>query len=112
MKMSIASIHALEVLDSRGNSTISVTVSLEGGASGTAGVPSGASTGSREALELRDADPKRYGGKGVLNAVKNVEKVIAPALLGKDASKQREADNLMRELDGTPNTTSRRFRLL
>jgi enolase 1/2/3 len=66
-------------------------------------VPSGASTGSREALELRDADPKRYGGKGVLNAVKNVEKVIAPALLGKDASKQREADNLMRELDGTPN---------
>ncbi|MFZ0709583.1 MAG: phosphopyruvate hydratase [Terrimicrobiaceae bacterium] len=103
MKTSIASINALEVLDSRGNPTVSVTVTLEGGASGTAGVPSGASTGSREALELRDGDPKRYGGKGVLNAVKNVETAIAPALLGKDASEQRKADNLMCEQDGTPN---------
>ncbi len=103
MKTSIASIQALEILDSRGNPTVSVTVSLEGGASGTAGVPSGASTGSREALELRDGDPKRYGGKGVLNAVKNVETAIAPALIGKDASEQRKADKLMCELDGTPN---------
>jgi enolase len=103
MKTSIASIQALEILDSRGNPTVSVTVSLEGGATGTAGVPSGASTGSREALELRDGDPKRYGGKGVLNAVKNVETSIAPALIGTDASEQRKADNLMCELDGTPN---------
>jgi enolase len=103
MKTSIASIHALEILDSRGNPTVSVTVTLEGGASGTAGVPSGASTGSREALELRDADPKRYGGKGVLNAVKNIETAIAPALLGKDANELRKADSLMCELDGTPN---------
>jgi len=103
METSIASIHALEILDSRGNPTVSVTVSLEGGASGTAGVPSGASTGSREALELRDGDPKRYGGKGVLNAVTNMENTIAPALLGKDASEQRKADKLMCELDGTPN---------
>jgi L-alanine-DL-glutamate epimerase-like enolase superfamily enzyme len=103
MKTSITSIHALEILDSRGNPTVGVTVRLESGAFGTAGVPSGASTGSREALELRDADPKRYGGKGVLGAVKNVETAIAPALLGKDASEQREADKLMCELDGTPN---------
>src|SRR5215470_11794641 len=101
MSFSIEGIHAREILDSRGNPTIEVEVLLSGGASGRAGVPSGASTGSREALELRDGDKKRYGGKGVLLAVDNVNKTIAPELLGMDARQQAEIDGLMIGLDGT-----------
>jgi enolase len=97
----IESIHAREILDSRGNPTVEVECLLEGGASARAGVPSGASTGSREALELRDGDKKRYGGKGVLSAVKNVNETIAPEVLGMDARQQAEIDRLMIELDGT-----------
>jgi enolase len=97
----IESIHAREILDSRGNPTVEVECLLEGGASGRAGVPSGASTGSREALELRDGDKKRYGGKGVLSAVKNVNETIAPEVLGMDARQQAEVDRLMIDLDGT-----------
>ncbi|MEO8056550.1 MAG: phosphopyruvate hydratase, partial [Acidobacteriota bacterium] len=84
----IESIHAREILDSRGNPTVEVECLLEGGASARAGVPSGASTGSREALELRDGDKKRYGGKGVQKAVKNVNETIAPEVLGMDARQQ------------------------
>jgi enolase len=97
----IESIHAREILDSRGNPTIEVECLLEGGASGRAGVPSGASTGSREALELRDGDKKRFGGKGVLSAVRNVNETIAPEILGMDARQQAEIDRLMIDLDGT-----------
>ncbi len=97
----IESIHAREILDSRGNPTVEVECLLEGGASGRAGVPSGASTGSREALELRDGDKMRYGGKGVLSAVKNVNETIAPEVLGMDARQQAELDRLMIDLDGT-----------
>ncbi|MDL2716997.1 MAG: phosphopyruvate hydratase [Acidobacteriota bacterium] len=97
----IESIHAREILDSRGNPTVEVECALEGGASGRAGVPSGASTGSREALELRDGDKKRYGGKGVLTAVRNVNETIAPEVLGMDARQQAEVDRLMIDLDGT-----------
>jgi enolase len=97
----IESIHAREILDSRGNPTVEVECALEGGASGRAGVPSGASTGSREALELRDGDKKRFGGKGVLTAVKNVNETIAPEILGMDARQQAELDRLMIDLDGT-----------
>jgi enolase (EC 4.2.1.11) len=97
----IEEIHAREILDSRGNPTIEVECLLEGGASGRAGVPSGASTGTREALELRDGDPKRYGGKGTLKAVENVNNTIAPELLGFDARDQAGLDRLMCDLDGT-----------
>ena len=97
----IESIHAREILDSRGNPTVEVECLLEGGASGRAGVPSGASTGTREALELRDGDKKRYGGKGVLKAVENANKMIAPELEGMDARQQAEIDRLMIDLDGT-----------
>ena len=93
--------NALEILDSRGNPTVSVTVVLSNGITATAGVPSGASTGIREAVELRDKDPKRYGGKGVLQAVANVNKVIAPKLKGKSPHAQKEIDDLMCKLDGT-----------
>jgi enolase len=92
-----------EILDSRGNPTVEVEVLLSGGATGRAGVPSGASTGEREALELRDADPKRYGGKGVLRAVENVNGEIADELLGTDARDQALLDRILIELDGTPN---------
>jgi len=102
----IESIHAREILDSRGNPTVEVECLLEGGASARAGVPSGASTGSREALELRDGDKKRYGGKGVLKAVKNVNETIAPEVLGMDARQQAEIDRLMTELDGTEMKTA------
>jgi enolase len=97
----IESLHAREILDSRGNPTIEVECILEGGASGRAGVPSGASTGSREALELRDGAQSRYGGKGVLKAVANVNNTIAPEVLGMDARQQAEIDRLMIDLDGT-----------
>lgn len=101
--MKISSIKAFEILDSRGNPTVSAVVTLDSGHTGTAMVPSGASTGSYEAVELRDNDPKRYNGLGVLNAVSNVENKIAPALIGKDASLQSEIDKIMIDLDGTDN---------
>ncbi len=97
----IQGISAQEILDSRGNPTVMVTVALKNGITASAGVPSGASTGIREAVELRDGDAKRYGGKGVLKAVANVNKIIAPKLKGKSPSAQREIDDLMRSLDGT-----------
>jgi len=99
----IKSIHALEILDSRGNPTLKVTLALANGMSATAAVPSGASTGENEAVELRDGDMKRYDGKGVLRAVDNANRIIAPKLMGYDPSKQTEIDRLLIELDGTPN---------
>lgn len=99
----IKSVKAREVLDSRGNPTVEVEVVCDNGKKAWAGVPSGASTGSREALELRDGDKKRYGGKGVLKAVKNVNEIIAPKLKGMDPTKQKEIDALMIKLDGTEN---------
>ena len=99
--MQIIDIHAREILDSRGNPTVEVEVLLESGATGRAAVPSGASTGEHEALELRDGDKSRYLGKGVLQAVKNVNEVIAPKLIGMDASNQRLIDKTMIALDGT-----------
>lgn len=101
--MKIADIRAYEVLDSRGNPTINADVILESGAVGSACAPSGASTGSREALELRDGDKSRYLGKGVLKAVNNVNRPIRELLLGKDVDDQRELDRLMIEADGTEN---------
>ncbi len=94
---------AREALDSRGNPTVEVDVFLDGGALGTALVPSGASTGAHEAVELRDGDPARYGGKGVLNAVRNVNETIRPQLIGADAIDQVGIDRLLVELDGTEN---------
>ena len=99
----IISIHAREILDSRGNPTVEAEVELESGAAGRAAVPSGASTGEHEAIELRDGDQQRYGGKGVQNAVRNVAEGIAPALLGLDATDQASIDQIMIGLDGTPN---------
>ena len=99
----IASIHAREILDSRGNPTVEVDVRLSDGSFGRAAVPSGASTGSREALELRDGDKKRYGGKGVLRAVANVNETLYPALKGSDASDQAALDKRMCGFDGTAN---------
>jgi enolase len=103
MKSSIVKIHAREILDSRGNPTVEVEASLEGGAFGRAAVPSGASTGVHEALELRDEDKARYGGKGVLKAVDNVNAKIAKTLVGMDALDQAAVDKAMLDLDGTPN---------
>lgn len=100
--MMIASITAREILDSRGNPTLEVDVWLESGAHGRAAVPSGASTGEREALELRDGDPGRYLGKGVLQAVANVNEKIAPELLGFDATDQVAIDQMLLDIDGTP----------
>ena len=97
----IQKVSALEILDSRGNPTVSVTVTLNDGLTASACVPSGASTGIREAVELRDGDAKRYGGKGVLKAVANVNKVIGPKLKGTSPHAQKEIDELMRSLDGT-----------
>jgi enolase len=99
----IIDISAREILDSRGNPTVEVDVTLESGAAGRAAVPSGASTGEHEALELRDGDAKRYLGKGVLQAVQNIEEQIAPALNGMDATDQIRIDRLMVELDGSDN---------
>jgi enolase len=101
--MELQSIHAREILDSRGNPTLEVDVILTDGATGRAAVPSGASTGAYEACELRDGDKKRYLGKGVLKAVKNVNDVIAPKLLGMNATEQLDIDRAMIDLDGTPN---------
>ncbi|HBO99819.1 MAG: Enolase [Candidatus Uhrbacteria bacterium GW2011_GWF2_41_16] len=103
MPSSIHAIHAHEILDSRGNPTLGVSILLADGTTGSASVPSGASTGVHEALELRDNDPKRYGGKGVLKAVQNVQKIIAPKLIGMDVMCLREIDERMIALDGTQN---------
>jgi len=99
----IANIKAREVIDSRGNPTVEVDVILDSGTKGRAIVPSGASTGSREAVELRDGDATRYGGKGVLKAIENVNGVIKDALLGMDATAQALIDQAMIDLDGTEN---------
>src|SRR6476660_6107046 len=99
----ICTLKAREILDSRGNPTVEVDVFLEDGAMGRAAVPSGASTGAHEAVELRDGDESRYGGKGVLNAVENVNDKIAPEIIDMDATDQIGIDRLMIEMDGTPN---------
>ncbi len=101
--MNITDIRALEVLDSRGNPTVEAVVTLDDGTSASAIVPSGASTGEKEAVEMRDGDKARYLGKGVLKAVDNVNRIIAPALAGMDVRDQRAIDLAMIELDGTPN---------
>src|SRR5215813_9361950 len=101
-RTTINHIHAREILDSRGNPTIEVDVRVEGGACGRAAVPSGASTGEHEALELRDGDKSRFGGKGVSKAVANVNQKIAPVLKGLDAADQASIDKKVIELDGTP----------
>jgi len=101
--MKILNVEALEILDSRGNPTVEVDLELEDGTRARAMVPSGASTGEREACELRDGDKKRYGGKGVLKAVENVNKIIAPVIEDKCFVSQRELDYTMIELDATPN---------
>ena len=103
MSAIITSILAREILDSRGNPTVEVDVLLNGGMVGSAAVPSGASTGAHEAVELRDGDKRRYGGKGVLTAIGNVNEVIAEHVVGMNALDQRDIDALMIELDGTPN---------
>ncbi len=100
--MQIIDVHAREILDSRGNPTIEVEVTLDSGVVGRAAVPSGASTGEHEAVELRDGDSSRYGGKGVLKAVRNVNDVIAPELHGEIADDQLGIDRLLIDLDGTP----------
>src|SRR4026207_2060660 len=99
----IEHVQAREILDSRGNPTVEAEVVLADGVIGRASVPSGASTGENEAVELRDGDKKRYGGKGGLKAVQNVNEVIAPALQGFDALDQAEVDRALLDLDGTPN---------
>ena len=99
----IVDVYAREILDSRGNPTVEAEVTLADGTVGRAAVPSGASTGTHEALELRDKDEKRYLGKGVQKAVENVNETIGPELEGMDATEQMEIDNIMLELDGTPN---------
>src|SRR5262245_17154902 len=99
----IVDIRAREILDSRGNPTVEVDVTLEGGVTGRAAVPSGASTGAHEAVEKRDGDKKRYGGKGVLQAVAAVNGEIFDAISGRDAEDQLALDRAMIELDGTPN---------
>jgi enolase len=102
----ITGVYGREILDSRGNPTVEVEVQLESGAWGRAAAPSGASTGKREAVELRDGDSQRYGGKGVQQAVRNVEETIAPELDGMEASEQAGVDQALLELDGTPNKSA------
>jgi enolase len=102
----ITGVYAREILDSRGNPTVEVEVQLESGAWGRAAVPSGASTGKREAVELRDGDEQRYNGKGVQQAVRNVEETIAPEIDGMEASEQAAIDQALLELDGTPNKSA------
>ena len=103
MSTIIIDIRAREIIDSRGNPTVEVDVELECGIIGRAAVPSGASTGEHEAVELRDGDKSRYLGKGVLKAVENVDTLIAPELVGLDACDQLEVDKAMLEIDGTKN---------
>src|SRR3954468_14914318 len=102
----IIEVHAREILDSRGNPTVEAEVVLSSGAQGRAAVPSGASTGEHEAVELRDGDAKRYGGKGVQNAIQNVEEQIGPALRGHDVTDQIGIDAAMIDLDATANKSS------
>ena len=102
-ELEIIDVCGREIIDSRGNPTVEVDVALAGGAIGRASVPSGASTGEHEAWELRDGDSKRYGGKGVLKAVENINKIIAPEVAGHDATLQPAIDKIMIDLDGTPN---------
>ena len=99
----IVNVKAREILDSRGNPTVEVDVFLESGVMGRAAVPSGASTGEREAVELRDGDPKRYFGKGVTKAVRNIHELIKPKIIGMDAQSQKDIDQTMIDIDGTPN---------
>jgi enolase len=106
MPATIADIHAREILDSRGNPTVEADVYLSSGVMGRAAVPSGASTGEHEAVELRDNDPERYGGKGVLLAVQNIAETISPALAGADPMDQMGIDAAMIEMDGTPNKSN------
>src|SRR5690242_20314291 len=106
MPSTIRTVRAREILDSRGNPTVEVEVTLEDGTLGRAAVPSGASTGAHEAVELRDNDKNRYGGKGVLTAVDNVNDKIAPELVEMDATNQRAIDLQLIELDGTANKES------
>src|SRR3954462_4148360 len=101
--MTLRTVHAREILDSRGNPTVEVDVVLQSGARGRAAVPSGASTGTREALELRDKDASRYGGKGVLKAVEHINTEISEAIMGLDAQEQTFIDKTLIELDGTEN---------
>jgi enolase len=103
LSFTIEAVYGREILDSRGNPTVEVEVLLSGGATGRAGVPSGASTGEREALELKDGDPSRYGGKGVLRAVSHVNGEIAEAIRNADARDQALVDRILIDLDGTPN---------
>jgi enolase len=103
MTPAIAAVDAFEILDSRGNPTIRVVVKLEGGLRAAASVPSGASTGENEAIELRDGEPHRYGGKGVRRAVASVAEQIAPKIVGRDPTRQAEIDRMLIDLDGTPN---------
>jgi len=103
MELLIEQVHGREILDSRGNPTVEADVRVSGGFIGRAAVPSGASTGEHEAVELRDGDPERYLGKGVLKAVENIEAEIGPAIGGTEATNQRELDEKMIALDGTPN---------
>ena len=102
----IVDVYAREILDSRGYPTVEVEVQLESGAWGRAAVPSGASTGKREAVELRDGDGQRYRGKGVHQAVRNVEETIAPEIEGMEATEQAAIDQALLELDGTPNKSA------
>ena len=99
----IKRIHAREILDSRGNPTVEAEVALDNNVESRASVPSGASTGEYEAVELRDKDRSRYLGKGVIKAVENVNNIIAPALIGEDVFDQQKIDKIMLDLDGTPN---------
>lgn len=102
----IKNIYAREILDSRGNPTVEAEIILDNGISATAAVPSGASTGSKEAVELRDGDNNRFNGKGVLKAVENINNIIAPVINGKDPSEQKEIDSIMINLDGTEDRKS------
>src|SRR5438034_10059730 len=102
----ITGVYGREILDSRGNPTVEVRVRRGAGGEGRAAVPSGASTGKREAVELRDGDTQRYGGKGVSRAVSNVEETIAPEIDGMEASEQAAVDQALLELDGTPNKSA------
>src|SRR5947208_2492183 len=106
MNTAIDGIHAREILDSRGNPTVEADVFLADGSLGRAAVPSGASTGEHEAVELRDGDQERYSGKGVLQATRNVNERIDDALMGMDAANQREIDDAMLEVDGSPNKSN------
>src|ERR1700732_4570519 len=103
MSTKITRVHARQVIDSRGNPTVEADVTLTSGVAGRAAVPSGASTGAYEALELRDGDKSRYLGKGVLKAVQNIHQLIAPKVVGHDVFAQGALDRLLLEIDGTPN---------